>query len=143
MGFKRLAFLSLIAMLVLSFSVTQIAIASPLPNQAKINSSSHQPACPSPAAAGNSRCYAWTSPFATSSPTGLSPTTIKTVYSFSTSMTVGAGKTIAIVDAYNDPTAESDLGVFSAQFGLPACTTASSTGSMACSDDSFFSKMRM
>lgn len=31
---------------------------------------------------------------------------------------------IALVDAYNDPTADSDLAVFSAQFGLPACTTA-------------------
>jgi subtilase family serine protease len=27
------------------------------------------------------------------------------------------------VDAYNDPTAESDLGVYRSQFGLPACTT--------------------
>ena len=30
----------------------------------------------------------------------------------------------AIVDAFDDPRAESDLGVFSSQFGLPACTTA-------------------
>src|SRR6185436_8032079 len=36
----------------------------------------------------------------------------------------GTGKTIAIVDAYDDPTAESDLAVFSSQYGLPACTTA-------------------
>ncbi|MCL4506320.1 MAG: peptidase S8/S53 subtilisin kexin sedolisin [Chloroflexi bacterium] len=32
--------------------------------------------------------------------------------------------TIAIVDAYDDPTAEKDLNVFSAQYGLPPCTTA-------------------
>jgi subtilase family serine protease len=63
-------------------------------------------------------------PAATTSPTGLSPATIKSVYAFSTSSTAGAGKTIAIVDAYDDPTAESDLNVFSSQFGLPACTTA-------------------
>jgi subtilase family serine protease len=55
---------------------------------------------------------------------GLSPAQIKSVYGFSTSATVGSGKTIAIVDAYNDPTAEKDLGVFSTQFGLSACTTA-------------------
>ena len=36
----------------------------------------------------------------------------------------GAGQTIAIVDAYDDPTAEKDLGVFSSTFGLSACTTA-------------------
>jgi subtilase family serine protease len=46
------------------------------------------------------------------------------VYSFPTSSTTGGGKTIAIVDAYDDPTAEHDLGVFSSQYGLPACTTA-------------------
>jgi subtilase family serine protease len=46
------------------------------------------------------------------------------VYQFSTSSTAGAGKTIAIVDAFDDPTAESDLAVFSSQYGLPACTTA-------------------
>src|SRR6266487_1490938 len=63
-------------------------------------------------------------PGASTSPTGLSPATIKSVYSFPTSLTAGAGKTIAIVDAFDDPTAESDLGVFSSQYGLPACTTA-------------------
>ncbi|MFJ2094805.1 carboxypeptidase regulatory-like domain-containing protein [Streptomyces sp. NPDC087901] len=35
----------------------------------------------------------------------------------------GAGQTIAIVDAYDDPTAEEDLAVYRAQYGLPACTT--------------------
>ncbi len=63
-------------------------------------------------------------PNASSSPTGLAPLTIKSAYSFPTAMTAGAGQTIAIVDAYDDPTAEADLGVFSAQYGLPACTTA-------------------
>jgi subtilase family serine protease len=63
-------------------------------------------------------------PDTTSSPTGLSPATMKSVYGFTTSATAGAGTTIGIVDAYDDPNAESDLGVFSSQFGLPACTTA-------------------
>lgn len=63
-------------------------------------------------------------PNATSGPTGLSPATIKSAYNFPTSLTAGAGKTIAIVDAYDDPTAEADLAVFSTAFGLPACTTA-------------------
>ncbi len=40
------------------------------------------------------------------------------------SVTAGAGDTVAIVDAYDDPTAESDLAVFRANFGLSACTTA-------------------
>jgi subtilase family serine protease len=84
-----------------------------------------QPVCPGPASAGSARCHAWVlRPQASTSPTGLSPATIKSVYGFSTSSTAGAGKVIAIVDAYDDPTAESDLAVFSSAFGLPACTTA-------------------
>ncbi|HEX8939776.1 MAG TPA: S53 family peptidase [Candidatus Limnocylindrales bacterium] len=63
-------------------------------------------------------------PNASTSPTGLSPATIKSAYGFSTSATAGAAKTIAIVDAYDDPTAASDLAVFSSKYGLPACTTA-------------------
>jgi subtilase family serine protease len=53
---------------------------------------------------------------------GLSPATIKSVYGLSTSSTAGSGETVAVVDAYHDPTAESNLNTFSAQFGLPACT---------------------
>ena len=87
------------------------------------------PVCPGPADPGSARCHALVltdgvTPRASISPTGLSPTTIKSVYQFSTSLTAGAGTTIAIVDAYDDPTAESDLAVFSQQYGLPACTTA-------------------
>jgi len=63
-------------------------------------------------------------PNASTSPTGLSPATIKSAYGFSTSTTAGTGTTIAIVDAYDDPTAEADLGVFSSQYGLPPCTSA-------------------
>ncbi|MFI5634118.1 carboxypeptidase regulatory-like domain-containing protein [Streptomyces sp. NPDC051664] len=36
----------------------------------------------------------------------------------------GAGQTIAIVDAFDDPTVEADLAVYRQQYGLPACTTA-------------------
>src|SRR5690349_18009334 len=85
--------------------------------------------CPGPPQ-DTARCHAWVStdqhgnPLAQSAPYGLSPQTIKSVYSFPTSSTAGAGKTIAIVDAFDDPTAEADLGVFSSQYGLPACTTA-------------------
>jgi hypothetical protein len=85
--------------------------------------------CPSPPS-GYAHCHALVvtdrqgNPAASSSPTGLSPNTIKSVYGFPTASTAGAGQTVAIVDAYDDPTAENDLNVFSSQFGLPACTTA-------------------
>ncbi len=38
--------------------------------------------------------------------------------------TGGPGHTVGIVDAYDDPTAEADLGTYRKQFGLPPCTTA-------------------
>lgn len=85
--------------------------------------------CPGPPA-GYAHCHELVvtdrhgNPLASTSPTGLSPATIKSAYDFSTSSTAGAGQTIAIVDAYDDPNAESDLAVFSTQYGLPACTTA-------------------
>ncbi len=40
------------------------------------------------------------------------------------SQTAGSSDTVAIVDAYDDPNAASDLGVFRSAYGLPACTTA-------------------
>ncbi len=39
--------------------------------------------------------------------------------------TRGRGQTIAVVDAYNDPHAASDLAAYRSRFGLPACTAAS------------------
>jgi subtilase family serine protease len=36
----------------------------------------------------------------------------------------GGGQTVAIVDAYNDPNAEADLGTYRSQFGLAPCTKA-------------------
>jgi subtilase family serine protease len=54
-----------------------------------------------------------------SNPTGLAPSTIESVYGFSSSDLAGAGETIALVDAYNDPDAASDLATFDAKYGLP------------------------
>ena len=38
--------------------------------------------------------------------------------------TGGSGQTVGIVDAYDDPNAEADLGAYRQQFHLPRCTTA-------------------
>lgn len=43
---------------------------------------------------------------------GYTPTQIKQIYGFSSNPTAGAGQTIAIVDAYNDPTIAADLNYF-------------------------------
>jgi subtilase family serine protease len=49
---------------------------------------------------------------------------MRTAYGFKLVSNEGAGQVIGIVDAYDDPNIESDLGVFTKQFSLPACTTA-------------------
>jgi len=49
---------------------------------------------------------------------------LRGVYNVPYSVTGGAGKTVAIVDAYGASTAESDLAAFNSLNGLPACTTA-------------------
>ncbi len=39
------------------------------------------------------------------------------------SQTAGTGQTVAVIDAYDDPSAEADLAAYRSQFSLPACTT--------------------
>ena len=58
-----------------------------------------------------------------SAPSGYGPSDLQSAYNLP-SATAGSGETVAIVDAGNDPTAEADLGVYRAQYGLPPCTTA-------------------
>ncbi|SEF46270.1 Kelch motif-containing protein [Actinacidiphila yanglinensis] len=54
-------------------------------------------------------------------PAGYGPSDIQSAYDLPSTT---ASPTVAIVDAFDDPKAESDLAVYRAQFGLPACTTA-------------------
>ncbi|MDQ1681238.1 MAG: hypothetical protein QOI42_2097 [Frankiaceae bacterium] len=57
-------------------------------------------------------------------PSGYGPSALQSAYALPSSSS-GNGQTVAIVDAYDDPNAESDLAAYRTQFGLPACTTAS------------------
>jgi subtilase family serine protease len=56
-------------------------------------------------------------------PSGYGPSDLRSAYNIPAGG--GAGQTVAIVDAYNDPNAAADLAVYRSQYGLPACTTAS------------------
>ena len=56
--------------------------------------------------------------------TAFTPSQIRHAYGFDLVTNQGAGQTIALVDAYDDANAASDLAVFSKQFNLPTCTTA-------------------
>jgi subtilase family serine protease len=55
---------------------------------------------------------------------GLTPSDIVSAYHLSTSPTAGSSQTVALVDAFNDPNIESDLGIFDTNYGLPSCTKA-------------------
>jgi len=89
---------------------------------------SHARVCSTAAEEGNASCHAHVvhdetgRPFATTGPSGYSPTDLRTAYAIT-----GNGQSstiIAIVDADGYPNAEADLATYRAQFGLPACTTA-------------------
>jgi hypothetical protein len=86
-------------------------------------------ACGTAAKAGTMRCFALrrtdlaspatVAPNAT--PSGYGPTDLQSAYKLTTA---GTAVTVAIVDAFDDPNAASDLNTYRSQFGLPACTTA-------------------
>jgi subtilase family serine protease len=51
---------------------------------------------------------------------GYTPAQIRTAYGFTGVSANGAGQTIAIIDAYNDPNIQSDLATFDSQLGIAA-----------------------
>jgi hypothetical protein len=92
-------------------------------------------ACP-PASQGRASCYTVVvppaaklssiSPFASGATggvggSGLAPAELQSAYKLP-SASAGSGQTVAIVDAYDDPKAESDLAAYRSAYGLPACT---------------------
>jgi N-acetylneuraminic acid mutarotase len=54
-------------------------------------------------------------------PAGYGPGDIQSAYDLPAAT---SAPTVAVIDAYDDPNAESDLAVYRAQYGLPDCTTA-------------------
>jgi len=57
----------------------------------------------------------------TSALAGLQPSMLQQMYALPASG--ASNQTVAIVVAYDDPAAESDLAVYRSEFGLPACTS--------------------
>ena len=54
----------------------------------------------------------------------LTPQRLHDAYALPTETDASHVQTVAVVDAYDDPTAEADLDVYDKQFGLPSCTSA-------------------
>src|SRR3954447_22596447 len=93
----------------------------------------HAAVCAHGNPAGTARCFAHVvtdargnphngkaNPAAT--PSGYGPAQLQAAYGL-TGVSGSGTPTVAIVDAYGYPNAESDLAVYRAQYGLPACTT--------------------
>jgi hypothetical protein len=53
---------------------------------------------------------------------GYAPSDLRSAYGLTTE--AEAGQTVAIVDAYDDPSAESDLAIYRSHYGLPECSAA-------------------
>ncbi len=83
--------------------------------------------CSLPQPAGYARCHSVVlvdnsaKPLVANNPSGYGPTEFRTAYQLTG--TAKAPTTIAIVDAYDSPTIENDLNVYSQTYGLPPCTT--------------------
>ncbi len=89
--------------------------------------------CRTPTRPGRMQCDALAriavagTPAATAPPAGaLQPAQLTGAYGLaSAARSLGGGETVAIVDAYDDAHAASDLAVYRSHYGLPACTTVS------------------
>jgi hypothetical protein len=65
-------------------------------------------------------------PAATVAPEPGTPLYLQQAYDLTAlSASAGSGTTVAVVDAYNDPSAAADLAYYRSYYGLPACTGAS------------------
>ncbi|WEO96620.1 S53 family peptidase [Streptomyces sp. FXJ1.172] len=59
-----------------------------------------------------------------STPSGYGPSDLQSAYGLTSAASAnGSGRTIAIVDAYDDPNAAADLAKYRSYYGLPSCTT--------------------
>src|SRR5450759_5736934 len=123
----------------ISAAVVLVALAVPFAGTAPLEASAPRPlgatmeaVCP-PATPGYAQCLALrrtdiaalpasaVSPL--TPPRGYGPADIQSAYALPAG-SQGSGLTVAIVDAYDLPTAEEDLAAYRSNFGLPPCTTA-------------------
>ena len=117
---------------VLGALATPLFGALPVAGAAAPTAVSVEAVCP-PAAPGYAQCLALrrtdvaAQPALTMSPMigtpPYGPADIKSAYALPGG-SAGSGLTVAVVDAFDLPTAEADLAAYRARYGLPACTTA-------------------
>lgn len=120
----------LVALSAFALAVPLAVVAAPVASaDPSPNGISHRSArvCPRPGA-GDVACSSLVvvdsagKPQATTTPAGYGPTDLQGAYNLTGAIAKGSGKTVAIVDAYDDPNALTDLNVYRAHFfsGSPA-----------------------
>ncbi|WP_329586997.1 S53 family peptidase [Kitasatospora sp. NBC_01250] len=127
---------AVIAGSVIALNANAAVTAGSSPHRVALGTEQYRQACP-PASPGRYSCNALVrtdikphlaragASRAAGSVGGYGPADLQSAYNLaSAAASGGKGQTVAIVDAYDDPTAESDLGVYRSQFDLPACTAA-------------------
>ena len=125
-------FALLFAALLVPAALATSATADPggVPNQNAAFGQSHKKVCPDTGQVDVAHCDSdvvtnkdGVTPAATTTYTnGYAPADLQSAYKLP-SATGGTGQTIAIVDAYDNPNAASDLAAYRSRFGLPACGT--------------------
>lgn len=123
---------ALAAVVTASLAVPAAAAPAPLPTRT--------PTACTEAGPGQARCFAAVKPGSAQRsapgralpngtraalPAGYGPADLASAYGLGNARVLGAGRTIAIVNAYDNPNAEADLAVYRRTFGLPPCTSAS------------------
>src|SRR4051795_7700701 len=101
---------------------------------------SEKPVCPGPAAKSAARCHAHVVTDAKGRPLGrtapqqaLTPADLRNAYGLaSASLLGGANRTIAIVDAYDYPSALTDLNTYRTTYGMSALATCTDGQTSAC-----------
>lgn len=87
----------------------------------------HREVCPDRGRRGEARCFAQIRTDVqgqvarSDAPAGYGPADLQAAYDLP--VEGGEGRTVAVVDAYDDPNAESDLAHYRSTFGLPPCTS--------------------
>lgn len=109
---------------VLFFAVFACAVTAYADKPANLPNENHVPVCPRGGNSSDSvRCHAHVitdkngTPNVTAAPAGYGPAQFHAAYSSAT--TAPSKQIIAIVDAYDDPSALSDLNVYSQTYGIP------------------------
>ena len=128
LGIMRLSAAVATAALVLAMAATGSAASAATVGSAP----DYRHACAAAAPAGQAECLALirtnvaNSAVATpDAASGYEPADLQSAYDLATAAaSSGRGQTVALVDAYDDPTAESDLAYYRSYFDLSACTTA-------------------